>query len=327
MKLSIIIISKNEEKVIKKCILAAIKACRNIYTEEQYEIIIIDSNSTDDTIHIAEQVCLESNTRNWRLIQFKSDNYTAALGRQIGLENSIGKFVLFLDADMCIFTSFVNFADDFFKYSPDDVVGLVGERMDVYYKEEKIEKISLINRKCNKKGETLFPGGCGYYSRYDLNNIRFNVFQKTREEEAFAKQLLASGKKIKYVNEKMYLHFNYKFSKRNINDRIRLVKQSSKDYVNAIRAHSNKFGFIKTITNYFEFLAQYILFPLLMIASLIIYINNLFALSLVLCSVLIFIMKQKLQVFTILFLPMFLFSNSYLENNYTIVRDVMNRKK
>ena len=312
---------------MKKVFLQPLRPAKKKYSEDQYEIIVIDSNSTDNTIHIAEQVCAESDVKNWRIIQFESDNYTAALGRQIGVENSTGKFILFLDADMCIFTSFIDYADNFFKNSPNDVVGLVGERMDAYYKEGKIREVSLINRKCNKKGETMFPGGCGYYSRCGLTNIRFNVFQKTREEEAFAKQLFASGKKIKYVNEKMYLHLNYKFSKRNINDRIKLVKQSSKDYVNAIRAHSNKFGLINAITNYFGFLARYILFPLLMIASLIIFKDNLFASSLILGLVLIFIAKQKLQVFTLLFFPRFLFSNSYLENSYVIVKDVMNKKE
>lgn len=327
MKLSIIIISKNEEKVIGKGILAAIKACKSIYKEEQYEIIIIDSNSTDSTVHIAEQVCSKSNVRNWRIIQYESDNYTAALGRQIGVENSTGEFVLFLDADMCIYTSFIDFASGFFKDSPDNIAGLVGERMDAYYQDDKIREVSLINRKCNKNGETLFPGGCGYYSRYDFTNIEFNIFQKTREEEAFAKQLFASGKKIKYVNEKMYLHLNYKFSKRNIIDRIKLVKQSSKDYMNAIRAHANKFGVGSAIINYYGFISQYIFFPLLMIVGLINFKNNLFELSLILGLILIFIAKQKLQVFTLLFLPMFIFSNSHLENSYVIVRDLINKKE
>jgi glycosyltransferase involved in cell wall biosynthesis len=327
MNISIVIISKNEESVIEKGIRAAVIACRTIYSDGQYEIVIVDSNSSDQSIVLAENVFDDLKVKNWRIIQYKADRYTAALGRQVGIENSRGNFLLFLDADMCIYSSFIKYADDYFRTATEDIVGIVGERIDAIYKNNRISRVARIERKHNQRKETLYPGGCGYYSRIRLKSVGFNILQKTREEEAFAKQLFSSGKRIMYVRENMYLHLNYKLSRRNVFERLQLVKQSSKDYIYAIRAHADKFGFIDSIISYNGFILSNIVVPILILLSLILFKSNLYCFLLTLIITFIYLIKQKLQIFTMFFLVIFLFSRSAAGNNFSITKDKTRKKE
>src|SRR5688572_22993760 len=80
--ISAIVITKNEEKNIKEC-LESISWCD--------EIIIVDDNSTDRTIAIAE--------RTKAKVFKRSLNNDFSGQRNFGLEKTKGNWVLFVDAD------------------------------------------------------------------------------------------------------------------------------------------------------------------------------------------------------------------------------------
>lgn len=81
MKLSVIILTKNEEETIKDC-LESVKWVD--------EIILLDGGSTDKTIEIAKKT-------GARIVKQKGDNYSA--WRNQGKEEAKGKWILYLDAD------------------------------------------------------------------------------------------------------------------------------------------------------------------------------------------------------------------------------------
>lgn len=85
--ISVIIPVRNEEKKIAKCIQAVLDQ-----TLKPIEIIVVDGHSTDDTVKIAKRFPVKI---------LYEDYGTRAGACQVGLENSIGYFVAFTDAD-CI---------------------------------------------------------------------------------------------------------------------------------------------------------------------------------------------------------------------------------
>lgn len=91
MRLSVVVLTKNEEKNIERA-LNSLKFCD--------EIIVVDDFSTDKTVEIAKNLDLKSKNHNAKL-----KIYTRELGgnfaaqRNFGLEKSRGDWVLFIDAD------------------------------------------------------------------------------------------------------------------------------------------------------------------------------------------------------------------------------------
>jgi len=81
MRLSIFILTRNEEKVIKDC-LESVKWAE--------EIILLDGGSTDKTPEIAKEV-------GARIVEQKGDNYSA--WRNQGKDQTKGEWILYVDAD------------------------------------------------------------------------------------------------------------------------------------------------------------------------------------------------------------------------------------
>lgn len=86
---SIIIPMFNSEKYIERTINSILNQ-----TYKNYEIILIDDCSTDSTI----SKCMKYLNKNVRLINLQK-NLGASNARNVGLQNAIGDFIIFLDSD------------------------------------------------------------------------------------------------------------------------------------------------------------------------------------------------------------------------------------
>lgn len=94
--LSVVIITKNEEEMIKDCIestLSALEYAKEERILETYEVILSDSASTDRTIEIAKHypIKIVQLNKNWPL--------SAPAGRYIGYLYTNGKYIAFTDGD------------------------------------------------------------------------------------------------------------------------------------------------------------------------------------------------------------------------------------
>ena len=83
---SIVIRTFNEEKHIGN-LLSAIAS----QTYKNYEIVIVDSGSTDDTLSIAEKFPV-------RIIKIESRDFTFGYSLNVGCEASRGKYLVFVSA-------------------------------------------------------------------------------------------------------------------------------------------------------------------------------------------------------------------------------------
>jgi rhamnosyltransferase len=85
MKASIIILSKNGQAFIQRCL---DKVCNQNY-EHDYEVIVIDSGSTDKTLEIIRKYPL-------RLYEIASDDFRHSKTRNLGASFAKGEFVVYL---------------------------------------------------------------------------------------------------------------------------------------------------------------------------------------------------------------------------------------
>ena len=92
MLLSIVIPVYNVEEYIEKCIISCVNQDVSL---DQYEIIIVNDGSPDESLKICEK--LEKEFTNIKIITQKNKGLSGA--RNTGLKNSIGEYVWFVDSD------------------------------------------------------------------------------------------------------------------------------------------------------------------------------------------------------------------------------------
>ncbi|ENK0839142.1 glycosyltransferase family 2 protein [Clostridium botulinum] len=90
MKVSVVVISYNIQDYIKQCLNSL-----NKQTYKEFEIIVVDDGSNDNTTYIIKEYIKLNN--NIKLIQKNNGGPSSA--RNVGLRNSNGEYVLFIDGD------------------------------------------------------------------------------------------------------------------------------------------------------------------------------------------------------------------------------------
>ena len=100
--ISIIIIGHNEGWRLTLC-LKSILVIINKFRNFDFEVIYVDSNSTDDSI---ERTKIIQNVKVFKL----EDNMNAAIARNVGAKESKGSVLYFVDGDMELNPDFLSFA-------------------------------------------------------------------------------------------------------------------------------------------------------------------------------------------------------------------------
>ena len=110
MELSIIIVTYNSEKDIKKCIDSILEKTTGI----NYEIVIVDNSSQDNTRQIVKTIINEHS--NIKLIKTENRGFNA--GNNIGIRNSTGEFIALLNPDTILLNNaFKIIIDNMKKYN------------------------------------------------------------------------------------------------------------------------------------------------------------------------------------------------------------------
>jgi len=134
MLFSIIIAVRNEKRLIERCLVSVFK--QDI--KDKYELIIVDGMSNDGTFEKLEEL---KEKYDFKLLRNKKIN--AAAGRNIGVKNSKGEFIAFVDGDAIPKKNWLsNIKLTFEKH--EEVVGVGGPDLlppDSTYKEQSIGRI------------------------------------------------------------------------------------------------------------------------------------------------------------------------------------------
>jgi len=117
MKISISIVSYNSDRVIGDCLDSIFKHIKNV----QYEIIIVDNGSTDNTVKI-----IKNNFKNVKLIK-NDKNIGFGAAHNIAIKLGKGKYHLVINPDIIFTENSIEKLLNFMEKNPD--VGLISPKI------------------------------------------------------------------------------------------------------------------------------------------------------------------------------------------------------
>ena len=195
MEISVIVSSYNYEPYLESCLRSLID---QNFDEKQYEIIVVDDASKDNTSKILD---LFENYKRIRIIRNKK-NIGVAASSNIGIQAALGKYIVRVDADDFVNKEFLYQLHLFYKFNPD----CFGVSCDYYY-------VDINGKKIRRVSSKEFPVSCGIiYQKNDL--VKHGLYKKSwrhREEQELRKRL---GNKYTVLNLPLPL-YRYRMHKSN----------------------------------------------------------------------------------------------------------------
>ena len=308
--ISIIAIGRNSKKTLNSCIESLELSLNNTSFIKEYEIIYIDSNSTDDSVKIAKEKDVE-------VIEIVDSYTTAALGRYLGKKYAMYDNLLFLDSDMYLDKNwFIDSKEYYEKYG-----AIIGERYEKLYKNDVVIKEIPKFYGIEKAEETTHIGGFLMIKKEIIEDVNYTPIIKNEEEKDFYAKFYHKAK-IYRVPVKAYIHNNYN-----------LTTSRVKDYLNPYAKNGYIFSFIGSIKNgYFKnYVTLQKKYLISMIVSILFYMSFLTGNFLGLCSLFFLIINGKRQfkgsVMTMLFFPYkFIMSLVFLAKKRSTTYKYQNKK-
>jgi len=221
MLVSIIITNFNYQKYIHRCIRSCL---RQSLSETLYEIIVIDDNSTDDSINILKSY---ERFNNIKILKNKKNLGVAASANK-AIKKAKGKYFVRLDADDYINRDMIKFMTIYIQ-SNNNIFGVA---CDYFYINKFEKKIRQLNAKEN-------PIACGilYDRKLFIKYGMYNPYFRHREEEELRIRLKEKYK-IAYLGIPFYryrLHQNNKTQTNDyafkFKDKIEKLKNNSKKII------------------------------------------------------------------------------------------------
>ncbi|WP_322379041.1 glycosyltransferase family 2 protein [Clostridium perfringens] len=224
-----IIITRNEEKNILECIYS-VKTSLNFSKIKDYEIIVVDSNSSDLTLDLI----INEDVRIIKLVQ-ENNFFSAAMGRAIGAKVANKETLLFLDADMRLN---IEWFSNSLKYL-NECDGVIGEIIDV--NEENHEEILRLKRYNIKKVQecSTFGGALMIKKKALIEAGNYNYNIKINEENELYSRLKMKKLKILEIPMVMAKHYT---PKENIIQKIRSIIFTKYDNIRYGRALAFKYS-------------------------------------------------------------------------------------
>lgn len=201
IKFSIIIPVYNVEKFLERCL----KSICELKLEDK-EIILINDGSTDNSLEILEKY-IKIYPKNIKIISQKNQGVSKA--RNVGIENSIGEYILFIDSDDFIDPKQTEkILNVVYEQEVDILIGSFFE----YFSEENIKSMPFIKKDLDRvydgmkflkysHKERCFSDVVWnkvYNRRFLLENKLFFKEKLLHEDTLFNLKAFCFAKKIKY---------------------------------------------------------------------------------------------------------------------------------
>lgn len=194
---SFVVIGRNAENEIKRCIDSIHLACVSSDIVNDYEIIYVDSNSDDSTVSKVTEY------GDVKIISIKNGFTSASLGRSLGLKYSTYNNLVFLDSDMELISNWIDVSyDRYIKYG-----ALVGKRLDVNYTNNAHEKEYSYGM--SKSGVVAKIGGFLMFDKDKFPDINYTGVLKDEEESDFVSKINNTGE-VFYLNTLAIKHHDRK---------------------------------------------------------------------------------------------------------------------
>lgn len=230
MKLSVIIVSHNSQRTIERCLISVYKSLENV---SDYEIIVVDNGSTDKTKEILSKFHI-------KLVEI-NENKGAAFARNLGVFNSFGDILVFIDSDVEVksdFKELVNFFEQ--NFDVDVIQGVYDIHLPLknfssnfrnIYKAYKFSKlnnyINSINSFCFAIKKDVFDKVGGFNPHFEgVEDVEFGMRVFEKGFKIFLNKNLivlhlkeySLKKLVKTDFRKIYCKFLLSLKKRNISN-------------------------------------------------------------------------------------------------------------
>lgn len=209
IEISVIIPAFNAEAFLPKC-LSSLKE----QSFKDFEVILVDDGSQDNTSHVAEEF-LNNSSLSFTVIRQNNSGEGAA--RNAGIRHSRGKYLFFLDSDDylnpdCLDKLFQSLQGEFdFSFCGFRKVSESGQTIGVCIEDDSKlpsshECVSLIELLLKKR--LAIPMWCGLYKQEILkkNNILFRENCRFAADQDFLLRYLLFCKQFSYVNDDLYVY-------------------------------------------------------------------------------------------------------------------------
>lgn len=194
---SIVIRTFNESKYINICLKAIEKQ-----NYKNYEIIIVDSGSSDDTIPKIKT------RKNISYYEYKQKDYIPGKALNFGVEKSKGKFIVFLSAHCIPCNS--DWLQNLIKpFENKKIVGVYGRQLPLPHSKPE-DRRDLMNTfgiedRVQKK-DFFFHNANSAVRKNILNKCKFSEKAKNIEDRIWAKDVINKGYEIYYSSESKVFH-------------------------------------------------------------------------------------------------------------------------
>jgi len=199
ISLSIVIISRNEEANIARTIESVIQIAE---LWRGTELLLVDSNSTDNTIAIAAQYPIS-------ILRLKPSWFlSAAAGRFIGTKFTKGDLIQFIDGDMALDHNWLDHALRYAQRNPSAAV-IGGYRRDIHLNNGKIaSEVDWGRDPLGRQLEVKYIGGAMLCRRPAILEVGgFQPYLKSEEEVDLCMRLRFAGYKIVYLPHLVCRHY------------------------------------------------------------------------------------------------------------------------
>tara|TARA_Y100000590_G_scaffold470467_1_gene665411 strand:+ start:6214 stop:7575 length:1362 start_codon:yes stop_codon:yes gene_type:complete len=195
--ISIIVRTKNEEDWIGKCISAI-----NKQSVSDFEIIVVDSGSTDNTVKIAKSY------ESVKIIEI--DKYLPGYALNQGIKNSKGEFIVMLSAH-CIPCDNNWLKTLIADLSNDNVAGVYGKQLPVAFSDPRDVRdlyITFGDDKRVQKKDSFFHNANSSIKRSTWESYPFKDHVTNIEDRIWGKEVTESGLNIIYEPKASVFHYH-----------------------------------------------------------------------------------------------------------------------
>lgn len=230
----------------------AIDSLINKKYEDRMEIIVVDDCSTDETTEIVNNYVENYSFINLYILE--KNNGSPSVPRNIGIENSNGKYITFLDDDdRANIDNLFNFIDYALQKNVDLLKGYLMIENGVKTLEgNKLSKYQLNNMTIKEAIIAFTSTTVDIIIKREIilnNNIRFNPDFKISEDTIFFSEIFKLDINIEYI-DKYWVYYNKRFNNNNLSS---TQKYRDKELKNQIQAWEIVNNNLKEVgINYFE---------------------------------------------------------------------------
>lgn len=199
MKISVIILTYNRVKDTIELL-----QCLEDQTFTDFEIIVVDNNSTDDS-----QIQIQNNFPDVRYFKIYYNSGVPA-GRNFGIVNSKGKYLIFIDNDAEVEKDFLEKVYDTFENNAD--AGILTFKIVNYYTKDIDMTCWVLDRNLIKNNEFRAVNtfvGAGFAIRkkvFDVMDLLWDKLFFMHEEKEFSLRRLKTDYIIYYVPQIIVYH-------------------------------------------------------------------------------------------------------------------------